>query len=142
MKKNDFLNKVYAAHKAGTFITTKHDPRRIRLQTFNSYRTVVSDELADRDNIMDALHDSRTRIQVYFDCDVKHSSMVYVTAEPICVSSVAASGIASGAIVPCDTMDYLALIDGSAQGWHVFGEHSVKIADKVQDSLLIKIDEF
>lgn len=136
------MNEFYAAHQGRTLITDKHNPRRIRLQTYSTYRTVVSDELAQDDNIMDALHDGRTRFKVYFDCMTNHSSLLYVTAEPIFIATVPASGVAAGAIVPVDTCDRLALIKGSNQGWHSFGEQSVTIQHWIDGHHLIQIDEW
>jgi len=112
----------------GSLMTPKHDPNNLGV-TYNSFRTVLSDHLAN--NLDSFVVDGQFSVTGYTNTNPNHSPEYYVI-EPFANSrfNIPASGVTSNSPTATSVVDRLVVVSGYTDGWHMFGEDSTKIQEK------------
>jgi len=113
----------------GTLMIAKHDPNNLGT-TYDTYRTVLSFELANK--LEDFISSGQFKITEY-EHSVYPASPVYLELEPSKNSpfSVPASGVPANSPMATTALDRLVAVSGQNIGWHVFGESSAVIQQKI-----------
>lgn len=124
----DFKNHLITAANNGTLLTPKHDPYNLST-TYNSFRTVLSHDLADNLQLFISSGNFTVR---QFENKKTPNSPLYFEISPGANSgfSVPASGVTSNSIFATTTVDKIIAVSGQSQGWHLFGEDSSVIQTK------------
>lgn len=129
MKLNDFKKQLRDAASANSLLMPKHDPNQLST-THSSYRTVLS-------------HEASSSLKRFIDSD-DYSVDYYQNLRPGLGNhycriipkdnshfSIAASGVTAHSNFASTALDSLVVVSGPTQGWHVFGEDSIEIENKV-----------
>jgi len=123
------------AAKNGTLMIPKHDPTNLKT-TYKRFRTVLSHDLAPyletfiRSGLYSVNEFENTRATnspLYFEIIPNEESGFLITA----------SGIQACSIFGSSVMDRLIAVSGLDEGWHVFGEDSHIIDQKILNGDLI-----
>ena len=133
----ELKNSVLQANQNGTLITSKHDPQNLS-NTYNSFRTVVSHEVADK---IDDLIRSGEFLATLYDNNRFPNSPFYCVIEPLPGSlfTVPASGITANSAIPTSVLDRLVLVSGGTVGLHIFGEQNSSIEAEKQAGNLVNM---
>jgi len=117
------------AAKDGNLMTPKHDPNNLTT-TYPSYRTVLAHDLAQ--NLEGFISSGQYTVKEYENKKLP-SSPVYLELEPTGNSnfSVPASGVAPNSPFATSAVDRIIAVSGQNQGWHLFGESSMTIKQKL-----------
>lgn len=131
MTHDEFKAHLEQAAKNGTIMTPKHDPKNLAT-TYSSYRTVLSHDLAQN---LFAFISTGDFIVTEYDNKRLPASPLYFEIQPGSNStfSVPASGVAANSPFASSTVDRLVAVSGHNQGWHLFGESSSTIQQKLSD---------
>jgi len=129
MTHDDLKTHLERAAKDGTLMTPKHDPANLTT-TYPGYRTVLSHDLAQ--NLFAFISSGDYLVTEYANKKLPGSPL-YFEIEPTNNStfSVPASGVASNSPFATSTVDRLVAVSGHNQGWHLFGESSSTIQQKL-----------
>lgn len=117
------------AAKNGTLMTPKHDPGNLGT-SYPDYRTVLSHDLAQN---LFAFISSGDFIVTEYDNKRLPNSPLYFEIQPANNStfSIPASGVAAHSLFATSTVDRLVAVSGHNHGWHLFGESSNTIQQKL-----------
>jgi len=129
MTHNELKQHLEQAAQNGTLMTPKHDPANLST-TYPNFRTVLSYELAE--NLEGFISSGQYQVKEY-ENKAYPSSSLYFEIEPTGspAFSVPASGVAPNSPFATSAVDRIVAVSGHNQGWHVFGESSVTIQQKL-----------
>ena len=118
----------------GTLLTLKHDPNDLNT-TRSRYRTVLSYDCAQ--NLEDFLKSEDYEFTQYNNTEFPKIHY-YIKIIPSSNSgySIPASGVPGHFPFATSGVDCLVAISGSRQGWHIYGESSHIIEDKLASGKL------
>lgn len=129
MKREEALGHLQEAAKNGTLLTPKHDPNNLGT-TYANYRSVLSFELAK--NLEGFINSGEFKI-IEYENSVYPKSPIYLELEPAAHSSfsIPASGVSGNSPMATTALDRIVAVSGSNAGWHIFGESSSTIQQKI-----------
>jgi hypothetical protein len=135
MTRDNVLKELSAAANNGTLLTAKHDPDNLGT-TYADYRSVLSFELSK--GLEGFISSGQFKI-VEYENSVYPTSPTYLEIEPSANSSfsVPASGVPGNSPMATKALDRIVAVSGHNQGWHVFGESSVVIQQKITAGELV-----
>lgn len=135
INKEDFKNQLIAADNLGQLLTPKHDPYNLAT-SYNNFRTVLSYELAD--NLQSFINDENYTINEYENISFPNSP-VYMEIIPDINSGfdIPSSGVTANSVFASSALDRLIAVSGQTSGWHLFGEDSNNINNKVNNGDLV-----
>lgn len=134
MTREELRKELLKQHYAGNLITDKHDPTKLGTKVYEEPRSVLSLEmLQDIETFL--LSDEWDAVQ-YSHIDPRNDPIVTIVPHPSSGFSVPASGVASWDTTPSTDCDLLVTVSGQVQGWHIYGESSATINQKVSDGTL------
>lgn len=136
MNLEDLKKHLAKAIEDNTLMTAKHDPNNLST-TFNSYRTVLSSNLAD--NLAEFISSDEYTVIEYENTKLP-TAPLYFEIIPFETSDfkVPASGVTSNSITASTIVDRLVAVSGATNGWHLFGEDSSVINRKIENGDLNK----
>jgi hypothetical protein len=134
MSKGKFMNNLKESAKTNTLMTPKHDPENLST-TYPTYRTVLSYTLADN---LEAFMGSGDYDVIHYENTNPCHSNDYFEIIPTAGFSVPASGVEAHSPFATSKCDRLVAVPGKKQGWHIFGEDSDEIQNKVHKGQLKK----
>jgi hypothetical protein len=129
MTRDELKQHLEQAAKDGMLMTPKHDPQNLTT-TYPSYRTVLSHDLAQ--NLDGFISSGQYSVKEYENKKLP-SSPLYFEIAPSGDStfSVPASGVAPNSPFATSAVDRIIAVSGHNQGWHIFGESSSTIQQKL-----------
>lgn len=128
-----YINEWLLAYSKGTFITDKHDPYCISGYSLST-RTVLSSYA--RDNIMDVLTGDSFYINYLWNT-IHNSFYIVLTPKIGSKYEYPASGLTATSQCPVERLDSLVIVYGKKQGWHIFGENTQVIKEKISKGILV-----
>lgn len=135
MNLNEFTAHLKSAAKAGTLMTPKHDPNNLST-TYSSHRTVLSHELAG--NLEAFICSGQYVVYEYENRRIPKSPLYFeIIPSGSTTFTVPASGVAPNSLFATSTADRIVAVSGNYQGWHLFGECSTTIQQKVSAGDLV-----
>ncbi len=129
MTKNELIELLFEAYKNGSLVTPKHNPKELS-KVMPKFRTVISDEVYD--NLYHCLETGIEKIYEY-----QNSKGAYYE---ICLNSkyeFASSGVHEYCPFPFEGYNRIIAVYGEKRKWHIFGETSTKIEEKIKIGELI-----
>jgi hypothetical protein len=129
MTRDELKQQLEQAAKDGTLMTPKHDPSNLTT-TYPRYRTVLAHDLAQN---LEGFIFSGEYTVIEYENKRLPSSPLYFEIQPTGNStfSVPASGVAPNSPFATSAVDRIIAVSGNSQGWHVFGESSRTIVQKL-----------
>lgn len=126
---DEIKQQLEQAVKDGTLMTPKHDPSNLTT-TYPQYRTVLAHDLAL--NLEGFIESGQYTVKEYENKRYA-SSPLYFEIQPTAGStfSVPASGVAPHSPFATSAVDRLIAVSGVNLGWHLFGESSTIIQQKL-----------
>ncbi len=119
----------------GTLMTPKHDPNNL-MTTFVKYRTVLTHELAP--NLEAFIKSGQYSVNEFQNIHSPNTPFYFeITPDSESGFSIPASGVQAYSELGSSLVDRLVAVSGSKQGWHVFGEDSHIITQKILNGDLI-----
>jgi len=131
MHKDEIINQWTGSMENGTFLTPKHDPNNL-FTTYASYRTVLTPQMSS--SLETFIRSRNFDINVYQDSKHKNYYCEIISTDPS--YHQVANGVPSGSNQTGSLVDKLVIYSGSNQGWHIIGEDSAKINQKVKNGTL------
>lgn len=123
------------AAENGTLMTPKHDPNNLMI-TFAKYRTVMTHELAP--NLEAFIKSGLYSVNEFENINSPNTPLYFeITPDSESGFSIPASGVTAYSTFGSSIVDRLVAVSGSTQGWHVFGEDSHIINQKIVNGDLI-----
>jgi hypothetical protein len=135
MDKNTIVQFLLQAAQDGTLMIPKHDPGDLGT-IYTSYRSVLSCELAG--HLKEFIESQKYEVTEYENRNYPDSPL-YFRIDPYadCGFSVPASGVAANSPSATNALDTLVAVSGKIQGWHLFGEASNEILQKIWSGDLV-----
>jgi hypothetical protein len=129
MTHDELKQHLERAAKEGTLMTPKHDPQNLTT-TYPDYRTVLSHDLAQ--NLEGFICSGEYSVKEYENKRLP-TNPLYLEITPAGNSTftVPASGVAPNSPFATSAVDRIIAVSGHNQGWHLFGESSVTIQQKL-----------
>ena len=126
---DEIKQQLEQAVKDGTLMTPKHNPSNLTT-TYPAYRTVLSHELAQ--NLEGFIGSGLYTVKEYENKRFTNSPL-YFEIQPTADSnfSVPASGVAPNSPFATSAVDRIIAVSGVNLGWHLFGESSTTIQQKL-----------
>ena len=132
---DDFKNYLTTAATNGTLLTPKHNPNNLAT-TYNSYRTVLSHDLAN--NLETFIKSGNFTVRQFENTKIPNSPLYFeITPNHNSGFNVPASGVTATSIFATSIVDKIIAVSGQTQGWHLFGEDSSVIQTKQNNGDLI-----
>jgi len=139
MDKKTFIEELSKSAEDGILMTQKHNPGNLST-SYKSYRTVLSFELASKLN--EFIKSGCFDVKYYEDKGAGSSKDYYeIIISSNSTFTVPASGVAPLSPIATSQCDRLVAIIGFKTGWHLFGEESIEIENKVKKGELIFVEE-
>jgi len=126
---DELKQQLEQAVKDGTLMTPKHDPSNLTT-TYPQYRMVLAHDLAL--NLEGFIGSGQYTVKEYENKRFT-SSPLYFEIQPTSGStfSVPASGVAPNSPFATSAVDRIIAVSGVNLGWHLFGESSTTIQQKL-----------
>lgn len=124
MTKDELIELLLEAHKSGSLVTPKHNPKKLS-NVWPKFRTVISDQVYD--NIVHCIETGIEKIYEY-----QNNKGAYYE---ICLNSkyeFASSGVTEYSPFPFEGYNRIIAVYGEKQQWHIFGEISRVIEEKTK----------
>jgi len=110
MNPNDFLKELKDASSNGSLMTPKHDPNNLGT-TFSSYRTVLSNKLAD--NLSNFISSCKFTVEEYENTKIQNSPPYFaITPHQDSGFNIPASGVTANSVFASTTVDTLVVVSG------------------------------
>jgi hypothetical protein len=136
MTLEEFKRHLINAANNGTLMTPKHDPSNIET-TFSSHRTVLSYELAA--DLLTFINSSNYTVTEYENRKLPLAPLYFeITPHSNSGFDVPASGVTAYSTFASTAVDRVIAVSGQTQGWHLFGEDSATIRNKIANGDLNK----
>lgn len=129
MTHEELKQHLEAAASDGKLMTPKHDPSNLTT-TYPKHRTVLSYEMAE--GLEGFISSGQYEVTEYENKRYPNSPM-YFEIEPTGNStfSIPKSGVAPNSPFATSAVDRIIAVSGKNQGWHIFGESSSTIQEKL-----------
>lgn len=137
MNRDDYIREWTDAARAGTLLTTKHDPSGLPVPQ-PGFRTITCMPAAELERYIEAGDYS---IRVYTNANPRHSPF-YCELVPREAAVVPGSGVPPMSLTPTFACDRFVAVSGAKQGWHLFAEKEAEIKAKEKDGRLSFIAEY
>jgi len=112
-----------------SLLTPKHDPNKLST-TYSSYRTVLSLEASA--SLATLINSEDYTVHEFENQNPLHGPYyMRIIPNPSSSFSIAASGVTAHSPVASTVLDSLIVVSGSSNGWHIYGEDSLEIQNKV-----------
>jgi hypothetical protein len=123
------------AAENGSLMTPKHDPANLST-TYACYRTVLTYKLAP--NLEAFIKSGQYSVNEYENTLSPNTPLYFeIIPDPESGFSVTSSGVTANSIFGSSVLDRLIAVSGRTQGWHVFGEDSYVLSQKIRNGDLI-----
>lgn len=123
------------AAENGSLMTPKHDPANLGT-TFAQYRTVLTHELAP--NLETFIKSGKYSVNEFENTNSPLTPLYFeIIPDTESGFSIPASGVTAYSVFGSSVVDRLVAVSGRTQGWHVFGEDSHVINQKIRNRDLI-----
>src|SRR5438034_3438503 len=135
MTRDEALVHLQNAAQKGTLMAPKHDPNNLAT-TYADFRSVLSFELAN--NLENFINSGEFKITEHQNTAYL-ASPIYLELEPSQHStfSIPASGVPGNSPFATTALDRLVAVSGHNLGWHVFGESSAVVQQKIATGQLL-----
>jgi len=134
MNKTTLQNMWLEAAKADTLLTPKHDPTGLG-GPWKSYRTVLSSDMSQ--NLDGFISSGEFKATYYHNTDKPATPDYYAVESTTPQFSIPASAVPKLSMTPDAPKDRLIFVSGEDQGWHCFGESSLRIQQRVAAGTLV-----
>jgi hypothetical protein len=135
MDLNTFKQQMKNEVSNNSLLTPKHDPNNLST-TYSTYRTVLSHEASA--SLATLINSEDYTVHEYENQNPSHGPYyMRIIPNPSYSFSIAASGVTAHSPVASTVLDSLIIVSGSSQGWHIFGEDSLDIQNKISRGNLI-----
>ena len=132
---NNFKQQMKTEVSNNSLLTPKHDPNNLST-TYSKYRTVLSHEASS--SLATLINSEDYTVHEYENQNPFHGPYyMQIIPNPSSSFSIAASGVTAHSPVASTALDSLIVVSGSSQGWHIYGEDSLEIQNKVTNGNLI-----
>ena len=128
MNKNDYAQLWAQLAKDGELLTDKHDPNDLATPR-SKPRSVIAAELAP---VLPGFFQSGLFTLAHYENRQYPRTPDYFEITPTTPEfSVPASGVPPFATTPASQCDRLIIVSGESQGWHIYGESSATIQQRL-----------
>lgn len=135
MDLNTFKQQMKTEVSNNSLLTPKHDPNNLST-IYSGYRTVLSHEASA--SLATLINSEDYTVNAYENQNPSHGPYyMHIIPNPSSSFSIAASGVTAHSPVASTVLDSLIVVSGSSQGWHIFGEDSLEIQNKISRGNLI-----
>lgn len=130
-KREDLIREIKEAANSGSLLIPKHD---INSKTsYASFRTVLTQSASS--SLQELINSEEYDLEAYYNNF--HKKYAYkLTPYDTSSYNTVGLGIPSGSLTTIGSFDTFLLVSGSANGWHIYAEDSLKIKEQISSSLI------